>query len=230
MDDPGELHASASPAVLEAPPHSRGRRGRPAEAPREQSAAHRRGRARFAGRVLPRVGRSRHPRHRRLRCRRSHQSAATDPAHDRSHRRVEGLVREAHARGAEPGREDRRLRGAPLGREHRPDHRRLRPRDRWGRQLPHALSLERRVGETSRTGRTRLDLPIRGTGHRLQAVRGPVLPLPVPRTATAGARAVMRRGGRPRRAAGRHRNHPGDRGDQAAPRDRRAARRALPPV
>ena len=51
--------------------------------------------------------------------------------------------------------------------------------------------------------RPRLDLPLRGPGDRLQARRGPVLPLPLPAAAAARARAELRRGRRARRAAGR---------------------------
>ena len=54
-----------------------------------------------------------------------------------------------------------------------------------------------------------------GQVDRLQAGRGPVLPLPLPHAAAAGARAVVRRGRRARRAA-RHRRHAADeRGAQA---------------
>ena len=85
-------------------------------------------------------------------------------------------------------------------------------------------------------GRPRLDLPLRGPGHGVQAARRAVLPLPLPRAAAAGARAVVRRGRRARRAAGHRRLAADQRGDQARGRDRRAAdrpaaalRRALRP-
>ena len=56
----------------------------------------------------------------------------------------------------------------------------------------------------------------------------PVLPLPLSRAAAARTRAELRRRRRPRRAAGHHRHDPGDRGDQADPRHRRAADRPVP--
>ena len=54
---------------------------------------------------------------------------------------------------------------------------------------------------------------------------GPVLPLPLPAASAARARAELRRGRRARRPAGHHRLAPGERGAQALPRHRRAARR-----
>src|SRR5581483_481441 len=62
-------------------------------------------------------------------------------------------------------------------------------------------------------------------GHGVPAEGRPVLPLPVPDAAAAGARSELRRGRRSRRAAGRRRLRPGDRGAEARARDRRAARR-----
>ena len=74
--------------------------------------------------------------------------------------------------------------------------------------------------------RPRLDLPLRGPGHRLRPGRRPLLPLPLPAAASAGARAELRRGRRAGCAPGGDRLDPG-RGDaQARARDRRAARRA----
>ena len=58
-------------------------------------------------------------------------------------------------------------------------------------------------------GGPRLDLPLRGPGHRLRPLQRPVLPLPHPRAAAGRARAVVLRGRRARRAAGHHRLHPG---------------------
>ena len=72
----------------------------------------------------------------------------------------------------------------------------------------------------------RVDLPLRGSSHRLPAVRGPLLPLPAPRASTAGAGAELRRSRRARRAARHHRLNPSARGDQTRPRPRRPARRA----
>ena len=59
---------------------------------------------------------------------------------------------------------------------------------------------------------------------------GPVLPLPAPRAAAAGARAELRGGRRARRAARHRRIDPGARDDQAAPRPRRPAHRPAPRV
>ena len=78
--------------------------------------------------------------------------------------------------------------------------------------------------------RLRLDLPLRGAGVGVLGRRGAVLPLPLPGAAAAGAGAVVRRGRRARRAAGDHRRAPGQRGDQAAPRHRRAADRPPAPL
>ena len=65
-------------------------------------------------------------------------------------------------------------------------------------------------------GRARVDLPVRGPGHGVQALRGPLLPLPAPGAPAARARAELRRGGRPGRAARHHRLHPGP-GDHQDP-------------
>ena len=55
--------------------------------------------------------------------------------------------------------------------------------------------------------------------------RGPVLPLPLPAASAARACPELRRGRRPRRAAGRGGIDPGDRGAEARTGDRRLARR-----
>ena len=60
--------------------------------------------------------------------------------------------------------------------------------------------------------------------------RRPVLPLPLPAAAAARARAELRRGRRARRPAGHRRLAAGERGAEALPRDRRAARRPPPPL
>ena len=59
---------------------------------------------------------------------------------------------------------------------------------------------------------------------------GPLLSLPLPAAAAAGARAELRRGRRARRPAGDHRLAPGERDSQADPRSRRVARRPAPPL
>src|SRR5258707_377611 len=58
-------------------------------------------------------------------------------------------------------------------------------------------------------------------------LRAPARPSPPAPGGAPGARAVVRGGRRAGRAAGHHRLDPGERSDQAAPRDRRAARRPL---
>ena len=74
-------------------------------------------------------------------------------------------------------------------------------------------------------GDPRLDLPLRGPGHRLRPLQRAVLPLPHPRAAAGRAGAVVLRGGRAGRAARDRRLHPGGRDDQGAARARRPAGR-----
>ena len=82
---------AASP-LLAPHPHSRGRRGGPAEAARRARAPDRRRRARLAVVALSRGGRRRHARHRRRRRRRRLESAAPDrPLHEHA-RRAEGAA------------------------------------------------------------------------------------------------------------------------------------------
>ena len=77
---------------------------------------------------------------------------------------------QADDRGAQPRRRRSPVPGAAHLRERRPDPRRGLGRDRRRRrQLPDALPPERRVGLARHPGRARLDLPLRGPGHRLQA-------------------------------------------------------------
>ena len=71
----------------------------------------------------------------------------------------------------------------------------------------------------------RRDPRLRGPAQRVQALRGPVLPLPLPPAAARRARAVLRRQRRPGRAAGHDGPAAGDRGRQAHHRRRRAADR-----
>ena len=77
------------------------------------------------------------------------------------------------------------LRGAADVGERRADPRRGLGRDhRRRRQLPHALPRQRRVRLARDPRRARLDLPLRGPGHRLRAARGPcyrcLFPTPPP--------------------------------------------------
>ena len=144
-------------------------------------------------------------------------------------RRAQGRVRQAHDRGAEPRRQRACLPGAADVRERRPHPRRGLGRDcRRRRQLPHALSRERRVRLARHPRGSRLDLPLRRPGHRLRAGRRAVLPLPLPAAAAAGARTELRRGRRARRAARNHRLAPGKRGAEARARHRRPAHRPPP--
>ena len=218
--------AGAAHALLAPPPDPRDRRGRPAEAARLQHPADRRRRPRLPRLALPRGGGRRPARDHRRRHRRRVEPAAPDRALAEHARHAEGRQREARDRGAQPGRRGHALPRAADLREHRPDpRRRLGHHRRRRRQLPDALPGERRLRLARDPRRARLDLPLRGPGHRLQAARRPVLPLPLPRAAAARAGAVVLRGRRARRAA-RHRRHAADeRGAQARARDRRAADR-----
>ena len=178
--------------------------------------------------ALSRRGRRRHARHRRRRPRRRVEPAAPDRALDRA-RSATGRPtrRSATHRGAQPRRRGRHVQGAPHLGERRPDPRRRLGRDRRRRrQLPDALPRQRRLRLARHPDRARLDLPLRGPGHRLQAARGPVLPLPLPAAAAARARAELRRGRRARRAARHRRLAAGERGAQARARHRRVARPA----
>src|SRR5437588_510279 len=132
-------------------------------------------------------------------------------------------------RGLDPRRRRPHLPRAADLRERRPDPGAGLGRDRRRRrQLPDALPRERRVGVARDSRRPRLDLPLRRTGDRVQAGLRSLLPLPLPAAAAARAGAVVRRGRRPRRPAGRDRLAAGERGAQARARDRRAARRPAP--
>ena len=119
-------------------------------------------------------------------------------------------------RGAEPGRHGQR---PPLpgeqGQRPRPD-RRLRRDHRRRRQLPHPLPAQRRRPDDAHAAGAREHPPLRGPRVGVPALRGPLLPLPLPGAAAARPGAVVRRGRRARRALRRHGQHPGERGDQAA--------------
>ena len=102
-----------APALQPPSPHSGGRRGGTAEAARVAHPPHRRRRPRLAGVALPRRSRRWPSRHRRRRRRRRVEPAAPDRALDRAARRLEGGVRQAHDRGAQPRRRGgRRTRSA----------------------------------------------------------------------------------------------------------------------
>ncbi len=116
-------------------------------------------------------------------------------------------------------------------RQRRPDPRRGLGGDRRRRrQLPNALPAERRLSLAPHPRRARLDLPLRGPGHRLRSWFRPVLPLSLPTTASAGERHRAAPRAECWASPGRDRLDPG-RGDaQARARDRRAPRRATPPL
>ena len=217
---------------LQPPPsHSRGRRRGAAATARRARPSRRRRRARVARLALPRRRRGRHARDRRRRRRRRVEPPAPDRPLDRQARRAEGELREADARGAEPGRPCRAVPGAADVGERRPDPRGRLGRDRRRRrQLPDAVPRERRVGVERDPRRARLDLPLRRAGHRLLAGPRALLPLPLPAAAASRARSELRRGRRSGRPARDHRLDPGQRSAQVHPRPRRLARRPAPPL
>ena len=72
---------------------------------------------------------------------------------------------------AQPRRRRRHLRRALRRRQRARHHRRLRRHRRRHRQLPDALPAQRRVAAEAHPGRARLDLPLRGPGHGVRALR-----------------------------------------------------------
>ena len=96
--------------------------------------------------------------------------------------------------------------------QRRPAHRGLRRHPRRHRHVRDALHAQRRGRARGHPGRARLGVPLRGPADGVQALRGPVLPLPLSDAAAAraGARLLGRR--RARRRARRHGPAPGDRG------------------
>ncbi len=122
-------------------------------------------------------------------------------------------------------RRDRQARDRALQRE-RPRHPQgLRHRRRRHRQFPHPLPGQRRLRAARQAQRLRLDLPLRGPGHRLRLAGRPLLPLPLSRAAAARPGAQLRRRRRARHSARHHRADPGHRNGQADPGHRRAAGR-----
>ena len=182
----------------------------------------------IAGGALSRRGRRRHPRPRRLRRRRLQQPPAADHPRHARRRPIEARVRAGADRGAEPRGPRRDVRRALLGRERQDARRRVRRHRRRHRQLPRALPRERRVRDVRQAERVGQHLPVRRAGVRVRGARRPVLSLPAPGAAAAGPRAELRGSGRARRAARRHRHHPGDRSAEVDPRDRRSADRPVP--
>ena len=101
---------------------------------------------------------------------------------------------------AEPRRERRQVPRPDRRLEHRRDHPGLRRDRRRGRQLPHAVSPQRRHRAPEDPRRLGLDPRLRRPAVGLQTVRRPLLPLPVPRAAPGRAGALLRRQRRARRA------------------------------
>ena len=167
-------------------------------------------------------------RHRRLRRRRLQQPAAADPPRHAGRRAVEARVGEGSAARDQPARRGRHLRDGAVVGERARAVRAVRRHPRRHRQLPDALSGERRVRAARQAERLRQHLPVRRAGVGVRDQGRPVLSLPVSRAAAARPRAELRRRRRARRAAGHHRRDSGDRGDQADHRHRRAADRPLP--
>ena len=220
-------HRRAAQPLPAPPAPARGGRGGPAQAARRQGPAPRRRRPRLARRAVPRRRRRRHHRHHRHGRRRRVEPPAPDPPQHGPDRRPQGRL----------GQEDADPRSTPTSTSSPTTSAstpatscellsRVRPRGRRRRQLPEPLPAERRLAEDGHAGRARLDLPLRGPGHRVQAPRRPVLPLLHPRAAPRRAGAVVRRGRRARRAARHHRLDPGHGGHQADPRPGRLRCRA----
>ena len=101
-------------------------------------------------------------------------------------------------------------RRAAHGRQHRADHQGLRHHRRRVRQLRHPVPGQRRLLPRGQAERPRLDLPVRGHGHRAGARPGALLPLPLSGAAPRGPRPVLKRSWRPGRAPGTHRGGAGD--------------------
>ena len=139
------------------------RRGGAAQAARFAHPLDRRGRARLAGRALPRGRRCRDDRDRRRGHRRRDEPAAPDRALARHARHAEGRQREARDRGAQPGRRRAHLPGAPHLREHRPD-----PRRRLGHRSSTAPTTSRRAtsSTTRRCGAASPSCTARSTASR----------------------------------------------------------------
>ncbi len=168
-------------------------------------------------------------RHRRLRRRRLQQPAAADHPRHARRRPLEAGVGE----GSPATRSTRTSRSRPTRRRCRPRTRcelfePLRRHPRRHRQLPDALSDQRRLRAARQAERLRQHLPVRRAGVGVRDEGRSLLSLPLSRAAAAGPGAELRRRRRARRAAGRHRRDPGDRGDQADHRHRRAAHRPVP--
>ncbi len=190
--DPGR-----GPPLQPAPHHPRRRDERSEATEERQGAGHRRRRAGQSGSALSGRGGRGHARDRRVRRGGRVQPAAPDHPRAVRHREAEGRLGEGVDRRDQPPGERRRAQRAARQRQRAGDLRGLRPDRRRHRQLRDPLPGQRRgvlLGDPLRLG---LDLPVRRAGQRVRADprrRRPVLPLPLPRAATAGhgARAARR--------------------------------------
>ena len=168
-------------------------------------------------------------RHRRLRRRGLQQPAAADHSRHAGRRPVEAGVGEGSAARDQPAHRGRDLRRRRCRRENALEL--FEPYDvilDGTDNFPTRYLDERRVRAARQAERLRQHLPVRRAGVGVRDEGRPVLPLPVSGAAAARPRAELRRRRRARRAAGHHRRDPGDRGDQADHRHRRAADRPVP--
>ena len=171
-----------------------------------QRALHRRRRPRLAGGA---VSRRRRRRHASASSTSTSSTSATCSARSCTARRTSAGRSSASAKDRlnahQSRRQDRDVRDGAVVGERARAVRALRRHPRRHRQLPDALSGERRVRAARQAERLRQHLPLRRAGVGVRDEGRSVLPLPVSRAAAARARAELRRRRRARRAAGHHR-------------------------
>ena len=105
----------------------------------------------------------------------------------------EGRLGRADDHRAEPGRAGQQVPDPARPRQHHGHPAGLRHRRRRARQLPDPLPAQRRLGAAPDPGRVGRDPRLRGPAVGVQALRRPLLPLPVPGAAAGRARALVRR-------------------------------------
>ncbi len=132
-----------------------------------------------AGPAVPRGGGRRHHRYRGLRRRRYLQPPAPGHPHHGPGRPEEDRVGGPDHPCPEPGRDRHPPRGDAHRRQRRSAHRGLRRDPRRHRHVRDALHPQRRRRPGAHPGGARLGVPVRGPAERVQAVRRPVLSLPV---------------------------------------------------
>ena len=179
----------------------------------------------FSAGVLPGGGGHRHAGPGRLRRRGLQQSPAADHPQHQGRGAVQDRFGDREARRAESLPERRAARDHAHQRERARDHLAVRHRRRRHRQFSHPLSRQRCLRADRQAKRLRVHLPLRGPGQRLRHRAGSVLPLPLSGAASAGTRSLLRRRRCARHPARPGWRNPGDRSDQADPRQRRAADR-----